>query len=303
MSEEEAFLECINKYKQSHEMHKNIIFCFKDKELKERLKPFLPPHPGNTDHFTEILIDGDTISHKNSPVYIYGEYKKFSREMTQTPLRIKGRLKCQKSVSDFTEQIKEFYKAKEVVFIPSGREDIDVMNLGGRSFLLVIKEPTRNLLASSFDLSIYPEIELINFKKVTKKAKDHILEGERDKKKVYRCLIACRNKIEFHKKYTIHQKTPLRVLHRRANITREREVEILDVEERTEGDFMIYQVELKATAGTYIKEFVNGDFGRTCPSLSAKDSYADLIYLDVLSIESKGLPSEVIEYEIHLNLK
>lgn len=45
----------------------------------------------------------------------------------------------------------------------------------------------------------------------------------------------------------------------------------------------VFKINLKTEAGTYIKEFVHGDFGRTQPNLSAilGDIPIDVLALDV----------------------
>ncbi|KAJ2635960.1 hypothetical protein IW137_004084, partial [Coemansia sp. RSA 1287] len=77
----------------------------------------------------------------------------------------------------------------------------------------------------------------------------------------------------------LEQKTPVRVLHRRAPLTRPRKLLALAIE-HIEGRF--YRVRIESEAGTYIKEFVHGDLGRTVPSLAGlADSPADIFELDV----------------------
>lgn len=80
----------------------------------------------------------------------------------------------------------------------------------------------------------------------------------------------------------LKQKTPIRVMHRRPNLLRERSVEVL----RARKIFDTYEFIIRADAGTYIKEFINGDFGRTTVSLSSlNNSYCDCVELDVIKIE------------------
>jgi tRNA pseudouridine synthase 10 len=45
----------------------------------------------------------------------------------------------------------------------------------------------------------------------------------------------------------------------------------------------LFKLDIKAQAGTYIKEFVHGDFGRTQPSLGQLlgGVYVDILALDV----------------------
>lgn len=83
-------------------------------------------------------------------------------------------------------------------------------------------------------------------------------------------------------KYLLEQKTPLRVLHRRPNMVRNRSVELVRVRKMLDT----YEFIIRAEAGTYIKEFINGDFGRTNISITALNKcYCDCIELDVIKIE------------------
>lgn len=63
----------------------------------------------------------------------------------------------------------------------------------------------------------------------------------------------------------IAQRTPTRVSHRRADKVRYRKVMDMRVEN---ADACEATLVVKAEAGTYIKELVTGDDGRTTPSLS-----------------------------------
>lgn len=125
-----------------------------------------------------------------------------------------------------------------------------------------------------------------------------------EKQKSYRCIcyssspIRCNeySQISEHLKLpiTLNQRTPIRVLHRRPNINRSRKIYDLMISPINENYFIL---DLLAQAGTYIKEFVNGDLGRTSPSfgdlikdtLSEKSSCGEefkviIVQLDVLNI-------------------
>lgn len=222
----------------------------------------------------------------NSSIYVYGEYIKKSREMTQTPLNIDGELKCKRSVSDFIVEFKHFYDADEVKFMSCGREDIDVRCLQGRPFILEIISPKRNLKTTEFEIKLYKDVDIINSFIVTKNCKDLINSDESNK--FYNLDIFSKEKINFEQKYFIKQKTPLRVLHRRANIERDKEIEVLKTKEYSDNEGFYYEVQIKASFGAYIKEWVNGDFYRTIPNLNS-----DLLNLDVLKVE-KSLDSTTI---------
>lgn len=62
----------------------------------------------------------------------------------------------------------------------------------------------------------------------------------------------------------INQKTPVRVLHRRTLLMRNKMVYHMKTEYLIPHHFIL---ELEASGGTYIKEFVHGDLGRTRPNV------------------------------------
>lgn len=80
----------------------------------------------------------------------------------------------------------------------------------------------------------------------------------------------------------LHQRTPVRVLHRRANLIRLRKVYTMQMQRIDDHYFRLY---LSTEAGTYIKEFVHGDLGRTQPSVSSQlQCKTDILELDCLGM-------------------
>mmetsp|Transcript_22267 Transcript_22267/g.25776 ORF Transcript_22267/g.25776 Transcript_22267/m.25776 type:complete len:433 (-) Transcript_22267:40-1338(-) len=83
--------------------------------------------------------------------------------------------------------------------------------------------------------------------------------------------------------FTIQQKTPIRVLHRRSNLIRERQIIFANARRLDDHHF---RLELTTQAGTYVKEFVYGDLGRTIPSVSSlMGCKTNLLQLDCEGIE------------------
>lgn len=71
-------------------------------------------------------------------------------------------------------------------------------------------------------------------------------------------------KLQISESFDIQQKTPIRVLHRRPLHTRPRT--IYSVKARVQrGNPQALIVDIVTQAGTYIKELVHGEFGRTTP--------------------------------------
>ena len=80
----------------------------------------------------------------------------------------------------------------------------------------------------------------------------------------------------------IKQQTPLRVVHRRADLTRERYIYKLKVKKVSLKRAML---EIHCQGGLYVKELVSGDEGRTNPNVSdLLANRAKTLKLDVLKV-------------------
>jgi tRNA pseudouridine synthase 10 len=80
----------------------------------------------------------------------------------------------------------------------------------------------------------------------------------------------------------IHQRTPIRVLHRRANAIRIRHV--LSCRANRIDDHY-FRLHLSTSAGTYVKEFVHGDLGRTVPNIGTLLGCST----DILELDCEGI--------------
>jgi tRNA pseudouridine synthase 10 len=80
----------------------------------------------------------------------------------------------------------------------------------------------------------------------------------------------------------IHQRTPVRVIHRRADKVRDRWVHEAGYNILSDGNV---EVDVLADGGLYIKELMHGDGGRTDPSLSSiLERSVNVISLDVMDV-------------------
>jgi len=249
----------------------------------------------------------DVVTLQIASLYVYGRYKKYSREIPQTKWHCKicygkGCKKCNYTGKIYDSSIQErisktvlFYaQGEDDSFHGCGREDVDVRMLGnGRPFVLEIKNPK----IRSLDLNkIAYEINKINksFVEVDSLRFSNHLEIERLKsaefKKTYRATVKFDKIInnEKLKKATeclhdskIGQLTPSRVAHRRADMVREKHIYYCNVES-VDGSKAV--LTLEAESGTYIKELVSGDNGRTKPSIS-----------EIMKIPCKVTKLDVIE--------
>jgi len=224
-----------------------------------------------------------------APLYIYGRYKKRVRGLSQTRWLCgfcngKGCEICgwtgkrYISVEELiAEPMREFVGGRHAVLHGSGREDVDARMLGsGRPFIVEIQEPKRRKI----DLKELERIvnerckgKVVVFDLKFAKAKDVEFLKSAGFRKVYRAKVIFEREVsreELEKaleklKTEIHQRTPLRVLHRRADLVRIRRVHNAEVILHR-GRVAVIRIE--ADSGLYIKELVSGDQGRTKPSLS-----------------------------------
>lgn len=121
----------------------------------------------------------------------------------------------------------------------------------------------------------------------------HIKTGEENKKKIYRALCVLRQpatievlqRLNVPDGFTIDQLTPLRVLHRRPLLKRPRRIYSVSARVHRDNACMLV-VDIVTQAGTYVKELVHGEFGRTSPSFcSTIGQWIDIVALDVMAID------------------
>eukprot|EP01103_Thecamoeba_quadrilineata_P010447 TRINITY_DN225_c0_g1_i1.p1 TRINITY_DN225_c0_g1~~TRINITY_DN225_c0_g1_i1.p1 ORF type:complete len:277 (-),score=56.57 TRINITY_DN225_c0_g1_i1:27-857(-) len=230
-----------------------------------------------------------------------GRYNKYSRTLSQTPWLIDGKRKTETSVEELIGlPLKEFFQAKEMSFMSSGREDVDVRMLGnGRPFVIELKSPKLVFMASRENMAklqqkinedARSQLTVKYLQCVSKEQTKVIKDGEEQKTKVYRALVwtsrpltqADVGLLNNTKELVLDQDTPIRVLHRRSLSTRQRTVHKLRATPINDKYFFL---DCLTQAGTYIKEFVHGDLGRTRPSIGTLlQCEADLAYLDVMMI-------------------
>lgn len=245
------------------------------------------------------------------PLFIYGRYKKFQRGIPQTRwqcriCRGKGCRSCSYTGQLYSTSVEELIAKKplaasqgdEESFHGCGREDIDARMLGnGRPFVLEIKNPKKcslNLLTLEKEInkSAQNQIEVsglrfsdseevIRLKKATfQKKYQVVMKGENAFKKAKLKEVA-----QILQGTTIQQFTPTRVAHRRAHTIRERKVYSCTIESVEDS---IARLTLETESGTYIKELISGDQGKTTPSISSLVGFPCIVQeLDVIEIKGE----------------
>jgi tRNA pseudouridine synthase 10 len=249
----------------------------------------------------------ESVEVQVSPMYVYGRYRKFSREIPQTrwPCRAcrgKGCERCGQTGMMYGDSVEEFVGrialkhtgGKDHRFHGMGREDIDALMLGtGRPFVLEVKEPrTRSIDCAAVETEVNASTDKVQVSELRPSDADEVVRVKTARpRKSYRARVAFGTPVaeENLKEVVvslggtnISQQTPIRVMHRRSDLKRERRIEHIEARllSPTEAE-----LDITAEAGTYIKEFVHGDGGRTAPSISAKlGVVCEVRALDVLKI-------------------
>ena len=244
-----------------------------------------------------------------NPLFIAGRYRKLVRSIPQSRWFCsecwgKGCVKCGWTGKMYSESVQEIVEkplleatsGASASFHASGREDIDARMLGnGRPFVLEIATPKKrflNLKNAEDAVNAYGvnKVEVSDLKFANRDIVRKLKGGE-SKQKEYRVFIEFENKItakDMHSlekslaNVTIKQKTPVRVLHRRADMTREKYIYDVDVKKLSPRKA---EMRLRCQGGLYVKELVTGDEGRTVPSVSEiLKNKAKPMELDVLNI-------------------
>ncbi|KAG8378022.1 hypothetical protein BUALT_Bualt08G0095000 [Buddleja alternifolia] len=136
-------------------------------------------------------------------------------------------------------------------------------------------------------------VKVKNLKVVGSQGWELMREGEAEKQKQYAALVWIPRPLNDDDAQTLSslkdmkivQKTPIRVLHRRSPLEREKTIHWMKIE-RIAGSSQYCLLHLCTQAGTYIKEFVHGDLGRTHPSVgSILKCRAEILQLDVTDVK------------------
>jgi tRNA pseudouridine synthase 10 len=234
------------------------------------------------------------IELKINPLFIYGRYKKLKRGISQTRWicwNCEGRgceecnglgLRYEFSVEVFvSEPILKAAEGQDYKFHGAGREDIDARMLGtGRPFVVEIKEPKKRhldleVLQKQINQLAQDNIEVLNLEWSDRSTIRNLKALAQVKEKSYRILVetqeepseeAIKQADEALTNVNIQQRTPTRVLHRRADKIRIKKVYEFKT---TKINLKTLEIVVRCQGGCYVKELVTGDAGRTNPNLSS----------------------------------
>jgi tRNA pseudouridine synthase 10 len=284
-----------------------------NREIGKKLEDLLDQKVDFLNPNIMIIVDTafDNLDFQISPLLIYGRYKKYTRDIPQTKWFCKfcrgiGCRRCNYTGKLYDSSVEELLsksliektKAESSVLHGCGREDVDVKMLGnGRPFVLELVNPIKRKINFSeitkkinnknegkievISLRFSNKDEISRIKNAAfKKTYKAVLQGEKaiNNEKLIKATQSLQESI-------ISQYTPSRVAHRRANMVREKHIYKCQIES-LEGPIAI--LEIIAESGTYIKELITGDDGRTKPNISDMiDNPCKVIKLDVIEVNGE----------------
>ena len=258
-----------------------------------------------------VLVDlvKNEIDVEIRSLFLAGRYLKLERGIPQTHWHCRsckgeGCDVCNGTGKQYADSVEELIgapilsitKGTNVTLHGAGREDIDALMLGtGRPFILEIHNPlirtvelqelekavneagTGRVQVIELSFSQRSEVEMLKNHKGHKRYRILVdIDGAVSEEELQTSLNELQNA-------TIHQRTPQRVSHRRADKVRKRtvlEITLLGKKGRE------YEISVLGEAGLYIKELISGDDGRTNPSVSkVLGKQARVTELDVVYVE------------------
>jgi tRNA pseudouridine synthase 10 len=244
-----------------------------------------------------------------NPLFVAGRYRKLVRDIPQSKwfcssCRGRGCEKCGGTGKLYPESVEELSskplleatEGEKTAFHASGREDIDARMLGtGRPFVIEVSKPKKRFvdlkeIEAKINAEAVGKVKVSRLRFTTKDVVRRLKKGEGAQKE-YRLLAEFENEVSDEELHTleetlsgasIKQQTPIRVLHRRADLIRERYIYKVKVKKVSLKRALM---EIRCQGGLYVKELVSGDEGRTIPNVSdLLANRAKTLKLDVLKV-------------------
>lgn len=251
----------------------------------------------------------EAITLNVNPLFVFGRYRKLVRDIPQSKwfcssCRGRGCEKCGGTGKMYPESVEElvskpFLEAavgEKTAFHASGREDVDAKMLGaGRPFVIEITRPRRRFfdlaeIESAVNIFGRGKVEVSGLRFSNRDTVRKLKKAESAQKE-YRVLVEFERDVskeqlkvleEKLSSSVVKQQTPLRVLHRRADLIREKYIYWVKVKKVARRQA---ELKVRCQGGLYVKELVSGDEGRTKPSVSELfNTGAKTLKLDVLKV-------------------
>jgi len=197
------------------------------------------------------------------------------------------------------EPVRRQTMGEDIALHGAGREDIDARMLGrGRPFVIEVKKPQKRFLnlrklARAINERGQGKVKVSGLHLADKDWVRRLKKTEAAEK-VYRTVVEFDKAVldkqlaQIEKRLVnalVRQQTPRRVLHRRADLVREKHIYEAKVKRLSPNRV---ELKLKCQGGLYIKELITGDEGRTIPNISEiVGATAKPLELDVLRVLMK----------------
>lgn len=247
-------------------------------------------------HNPDVTLTVDLFAQRHmvesNPLFIGGRYRKFSRNLPQSPWicpRCHGRGcdDCGDTGRKYPTSISEliglpsvaYFKASDFKFHAAGREDVDVAVLGpGRPYVLELKNPLKRRgdlgeLQKRINTEAVGRVEVSDLHHSSRRESRSLKTRSPSSVKTYLAQVVFDLNLDQSKldelqaslgNVVVEQKTPTRVLGRRTDKTRRKM--LYDLSARKTNDNTA-EFKIKAQGGLYIKELITGDNGRTTPNV------------------------------------
>jgi tRNA pseudouridine synthase 10 len=249
------------------------------------------------------------VTLQSNPLYIQGKYRKLVRGIPQSKWLCRncggaGCPKCHEIGKMYPESVEEIIAepllqatgGEDVSLHAAGREDVDARMLGtGRPFIMEVKKPKRRFielksLAEVINKQAKGKVEVLNLGSASKDNIRQLKKAEASQK-IYSVIIEFDREVtdseletvtKTLEKADIRQQTPLRVLHRRADLVREKYIYETKIKRLAPNRA---EMKIRCQGGLYIKELISGDEGRTEPNVAKiVNAEAKPLELDVLKV-------------------
>ncbi len=285
-----------------------------NREIGKYLDTMMPQEVDFKQPDVVVLYDmaQDDFKLQINPVFIYGRYRKLVRGIPQSRWDCKscggkGCEECNNTGRKYPDSVSEYIGTPSLEILngtrfkvhAAGREDIDVLMLGtGRPFVLEVSEPRirhpdLDELRKVINHHASEKIEVLGLRMSERSEAQGLKLEASENIKEYKAKIRVEGEVteEMLKKaereltgVTIKQRTPKRVSHRRSDLIREKIVHEVTLERESNN---MLSARFSVQGGTYVKELISGDEGRTVPSVSSVlDRFCECTELNVIAIES-----------------
>ncbi|MEM3926736.1 MAG: tRNA pseudouridine(54/55) synthase Pus10 [Desulfurococcaceae archaeon] len=274
------------------------------REIGKKVRDLMNLQPDFNKPDIVIIINFDRdfnhqISLQINPIFLKGYYWKLARNISHVPWFLSGgNKKYLLSIQEFIEKnVKDLYKADEVIIHASGREDVDARMLGsGRPLVIEIKNPKiRQIDLDELNKKLHSDLVRVLVNGIaSRKDIEFLKEYAKYKRKIYRVVVYSNKDVsqedlkkieeQFINK-VVKQRTPLRILRRKKDRERTRKVYSVKTIQLSSK---VFEALIYCDGGLYVKELVHCDEGRTTPCFGdVINSLVIPLELDVIKIEDQ----------------